>query len=99
MAVTIASFRAAHPEFATAPPDAVVQAAIDKAGRLLDATVIPTSLYDDAVEWQAYIYIGTSPYSRDKRVQVAGDASLMENARRNLDDILVSSGRAYRVLP
>jgi hypothetical protein len=98
MTVTVASFRTAHPEFATVPADAVVQAAIDKAGRLLDATVIPSTVYDDAVEWQAYLYIGTGPYARDKRVPVIGDDHLA-TARRNLDDILMASGRAYRILP
>jgi hypothetical protein len=98
MTVTVASFRTAHPEFATVPADAVVQAAIDKAGRLLDATVIPSTVYDDAVEWQAYVYLGTSPYSRDKRLPVIGDEHLA-TARRNLDDILMASGRAYRILP
>ena len=98
MAVTIASFRAAHPEFATVPADAVVQAAIDKAGRLLDSSVIPATVYDDAVEWQTYIYLGTSPYSRDKRVPVVGGDHLA-TARANLDDILMAAGRAYRILP
>jgi hypothetical protein len=50
MAVTVASFRAHHPEFATTPADAVVQDAIDKAGRLLDAGVIPAALYDDELD-------------------------------------------------
>ena len=100
MAVTVASFRAHHPEMQTAPPDAVVQDAIDKAGRLLDSTVIPTALYDDAVEWQAYVIIGTSPYARDKRVVMGGTADdYLATARNNLNDILIASGRAYRVLP
>ena len=102
MAVTVASFRAHHPEFATTPADAVVQDAIDKAGRLLDAGVIPAALYDDAVEWQAYVYIGTSPYARDRRIPVGsvqlGDDPLA-TARRNLDEILLAAGRAYRVIP
>ena len=98
MAVTIASFRAHHPEFTTIPADAVVQDAIDKAGRLLDSTVIGSTVYDDAVEWQVYVILGTSPYARDKRVPVVGDEHLA-TARRNLDDILMAAGRAYRVLP
>jgi hypothetical protein len=96
--VTIASMRAHHPELATAPPDAVVQDAIDKAGRMLDAAVIPTAQYDDAVEWQAYIIIGTSPYTRDKRVPIAGEEHLA-TARALLNDIIEPAGRMYRVLP
>jgi hypothetical protein len=76
----------------------VIQAAIDKAVRLLDATVIPSTVYDDATEWQVYVYLGTSPYSRDKRVPVIGD-DFLATARRNLDDILQASGRAYRLMP
>lgn len=98
MAVTIASFRAHHPEFATTPADAVVQDAIDKAGRLLDSTVIPATLLDDATEWQVYVFLGTSPYARDRRIQVEGDDHLA-TARANLDAILLIAGTAYRVLP
>ena len=98
MAVTVASFRTHHPEFTTIPADAVVQDAIDKAGRLLDTTTIPTTVYDDAVEWQTYVILGTSPYARDKRMPIVGEEHLA-TARRNLDDILMAAGRAYRVLP
>ncbi|MFA5123324.1 hypothetical protein [Zavarzinia sp.] len=95
--VTVASFRAHHPEMTTAPPDAVVQDAIDKAGRILDATVIPATVYDDAVEWQVYVILAVSPYSRDKRVSVTED--MLAGARACLDDIIRGAGRVYRVLP
>ena len=97
--VTVASFRAHHPEMTTAPPDAVVQDAIDKAGRLLDATVIPATQYDDAVEWQAYVILGSSPYARDKRVLTANAEEYLATARQNLNDIIAAAGRVYRVLP
>jgi hypothetical protein len=99
MTVSVAQFRARHPEFAAAPPDAVVQDALDKALRMLDSTVISSTLLDDATEWQAYLFLGASPYSRDKRVSsVVGDDHLA-TARKCLDDILMASGRAYRILP
>lgn len=99
MTVSVATFRTNHPEFAASPADAAIQAAIDKATRLLDSTVISDSSdYDDAVEWQVYVYLGTSPYARDKRVPVIGDDHLA-TARRNLDEIILAYGRAYRIMP
>lgn len=76
----------------------MIQDALDKAVRLLDSTVIPAALYDDATEWQAYVIVGASPYARDKRVPSLVESHL-ETARKCLDDILMPSGRAYRILP
>ena len=73
MAVTLASLRAAHPEFVDSP-DAVVQAAIDSSTLRTESTVFG-DLHDEAITWLACYLVSTSPYSRDKRRTMA-DPSL-----------------------
>lgn len=71
MAVTMASLRAAHPEFEDSP-DAVVQDSIDKATNQLDSATFG-DLLDDATEWLSCWLIVTSPYSRDKKMGLNSD--------------------------
>lgn len=97
MATTIASLRAAHREFAQAdhPTDAEVQAAIDVADDLLDATVLG-SLYDAAVDLKACQILALSPFAQDLRLKKGSAATIFDGQLRA---ILEPMGRAYRVIP
>lgn len=97
MAVTIASLRAAHREFAEVdhPTDAEVQAAIDHATSLLDQAGLG-ALYDNAVDLMACQLLALSPFARDLRLEKYEHATIFDQP---LNDILEVMGRAYRVIP
>jgi hypothetical protein len=95
MAVTLASLRAAHPEF-TDTPDAVVQAGIDSAEARLSEDELE-DLYDEAVTWLACDLIYTSPYSRDKRS--SRTAAGLSYYYQRFEEIAEPIGRSERVVP
>lgn len=97
MATTVASLRAAHREFAEVdhPTDAEIQAAIDTATDLLDATVLST-LFDAAVDLKACQILASSPFARDMRMEKKDYITLYDELLRSLLEPL---GRAWRVAP
>jgi hypothetical protein len=92
MAVTVASLRAAHREFADTdhPTDAEVQAAIDKAERFYSEACLGT-LYDDAVELKACQALARSPFARDLRLVKDKGATIFDEELRM---IVEPTGRA-----
>ena len=97
MAVTVASLRADHPEFADTdhPSNAEVQAAIDRADRLYSDAELG-DLYDDAVDLKACQSLARSPFARDLRLQKNSRATVYDD---DLRQILEPVGRAERVIP
>lgn len=72
MAVTLASFRVAFPEFEGAD-DALVQAKLDEATNALDARVFGVR-FDEAVQYFAAHRLAISPFGQNARL-VAKDGS------------------------
>ena len=94
MAVTLASLRAAHPEFVDSP-DLVVQAAIDSAVLRTESTIFGSqALVDEAVTWLACYLVSTSPYSRDKRRTATID--IAAGYLKEYEQICRAAGRAFR---
>lgn len=94
MAITAASVRAAHPEFAAAP-DAVINPAITAAYLAHDSTVW-ASLLDTGVDLWVCDYIARSPYSRDLRLTDKDGTTIY---REQWTDLRDQVAHAYRVLP
>ena len=101
MAVTPASFRSHHETWWATVPDAILQAAIDRANRRYDSTEIDdASDYDDLVEWAVAFEVGSGPYCRDKRTLPAADAgSSLATYQGERDRIVMAYGRSGRVEP
>lgn len=72
MAVTLASFRVAFPEFGEAS-DSLVQAKLDEATLALDARVFGVR-FDEAVRYRAAHTLALSPFGQNARL-VAKDGS------------------------
>ena len=71
MAVTVASFRAAFPEFATAdnPSDALIQLKIDSAKLQINSTIWG-SRYDEGVLWLTAMLLASSPFGEPSRLSI-----------------------------
>ena len=101
MAVTPASFRTHHETWWATVPDAILQAAIDRATRRYDATEIDDpDDYDDLVEWAVAYAVGSGPSCRDKRTLPTADAgSILDTYLKERDRIAHAYGRSGRVAP
>ena len=97
MAVTVASVRATHREFAVTdhPTDAEIQSAIDRAERLYCEDELG-DLYDDAIDLKTCQLLARAPYGRDLRLNKDTMETIYDE---DLRAIVEPVGRAERVSP
>jgi hypothetical protein len=96
VAVTLASLRAAHPEFTTFDATAL-QASIDQATDLIEATIFEdVTQHDTAITWYACYLASTSPYGRDMRRK--GDLEIPEGYYAGYMEVAKPEARAHRFI-